>query len=218
MIRVVFYGTSSLGIPSLKALLHDSRFSVVGVITQPDRPAGRHAKLQSSPVKQFAVQNGLPIHQFEKVKSDEAFDILKTLRADVALVASFGQLIPQQVLDLYPHGIMNIHPSLLPKYRGSTPIQAPIKNGDKITGVSIMKLDALMDHGPLLAQVEESIRADETGASLEQRLSEISATIVPDTLFKYVNGKILPQEQNHEQATVVKMLSREDGLIDWMLS
>lgn len=214
-IPLLFFGTSAWTVPVLEALMVDPRFQVVGVVTQPDRSAGRHAEPQASPVKHYATAHHVAVYQFEKVKSDEAYDILKTLNMDVAVLASFGQIIPQRIIDLYPHGIINIHPSLLPKYRGPAPIAAPIKQGDSITGVSIMKLDALMDHGPLLGQIEERIGLDDTAASLEQRLSKISATILPNILFQYVNGEIQPKDQDHTQATTVKMLSREDGLIDW---
>ena len=214
-IRLVFYGTSSFAVPALDALAKDARFSVVAVVTQPDRPVGRHAELQASAVKQAAIRLNIPIHQFEKVRSDEAFFILKDIPSDVAVVASFGQIIPQRVLDLYPHSMINVHGSLLPNYRGASPIAAAIKAGDKETGITIMKMDALMDHGPTLAFAHEPINADDTASTLEARLAIIGAKTLPDALFDYVNGKIQPEEQNHSKATTVKLLRREDGEIDW---
>ncbi|HEU0050553.1 MAG TPA: methionyl-tRNA formyltransferase, partial [Patescibacteria group bacterium] len=214
-IRVLFYGTSSFAVPILSALINDDRFSVVGVVTQPDRPIGRHAELQAPPVKQKAVEFGLPVLQFEKIKSEEAFTSLHAFEADVAVVASFGQIIPQRVLDLTKFGMVNVHGSLLPQYRGASPIAAAIKNGDSETGVTIMKMDALMDHGPLLAFAAEPIRPDDSTPDLERRLAMLGAKILPDVLFNYVNGTIQPQEQDHTKATAVKLLSRDDGKLDW---
>ncbi len=219
MTPIIFYGTSSWTVPVLEALFHDGRFTIQTVVTQPDRPTGRHATLTPSPIKIAAKKLGLPVYQFEKVKSDEAFHQLQptsyTLPPTVAVLASFGQIIPQRVLDLYPQGIINIHPSLLPKYRGATPIVAAIKAGDMMTGVTFMKMDALMDHGPTIGQIEEPIHPDDTAASLEKRLSQLAATALPNVLVQYLEDKIIPQEQDHAKATTVKLLSREDGLLDW---
>src|SRR5688572_22562092 len=222
MISVVFFGTSEFAVPSLKAILGDregthgagSRFKVVAVVTQPDRPVGRHATLQKSPVKLAAEHFGIPVLQFEQVKSDEAFEKLKTLKADLAVVASFGQIIPQRVLDLYKHGMVNVHSSLLPKYRGASPIQAAIANGDKETGVSIMLIDAKMDHGPILDMWPTMIEPTDTTATLSTKLSELGAELLARTLPDYIDGKIKPVEQDHSQATMVKLLSREDGRLD----
>ncbi len=212
---VLFYGTSSFAVPSLKAIMNDERFSVIGVVTQPDRPVGRHAEIQASPVKQAALGLRLPVYQYEKVKSDEAYEDLKTHPADVAVVASFGQIIPQRVIDLYPHGMINVHGSILPKYRGASPIAAAILNGDRETGVTIMKMDALMDHGPTLATAAEPIQEEDTTPTLEKRLATLGAKILPDVLFDDLTGKLTPQEQDHAAATSVKLLSRENGKIDW---
>jgi methionyl-tRNA formyltransferase len=217
-IRLVFYGTSSFAVPVLKRLASDDRFTITAVVTQPDRPAGRHAEPKASPVKTAAERLNLTVRQFESVKSDEAFASLSERGGDVAVVASFGQIIPQRLIDAYPHGMVNVHGSILPKYRGASPIAATILHGDTETGVTIMKMDAKMDHGPILATATEAIFPDDTAGSLHDRLAELGARILPDVLFDYVNGDIEPREQDHAAATTVKLLSREDGEIDWSKS
>lgn len=214
MIRIVFYGTSSFSIPSLEALAKDDSFAIVGVVTQPDRPAGRQGTLTAPPVKVVAQELGLPIYQFEHVKSDDAYEILKNLHADVAVVASFGQIISQRVLDLYPRGVLNVHPSLLPLYRGAIPMTAAIRDGLSETGITIMLMDALMDHGPILSQVTTKLFPTDTTISVTERLSDIGARLLITTLHGYLEGTITPREQDHTQATFVKLLSREDGKID----
>jgi methionyl-tRNA formyltransferase len=212
-LRLVFYGTSDFAVPILDRLFHDGRFNIQAVVTQPDRPAGRHQQLEPSPIKKKAQELGLPVLQFEKIKSDEAFETLKGLKAEVAVVASFGQIIPQRILDVYPHGMVNVHASLLPKYRGASPIAAAIKEGEDESGVSIMLMDALMDHGPILAKASEPIQPTDNTPSLSARLATLGADILPNILEGYVKGEIKPQEQDHAQATSVKLLSREDGWI-----
>lgn len=222
MIYIVFFGTSEFAVPSLKALVGErentlgagTRFKVVAVVTQPDRAVGRHAEITKSPLKLAAEHFGIPVFQFEQVKSDEAFEKLSTIKADVAVVASFGQIIPQRVLDLYKHGMVNVHSSLLPKYRGASPIQAAIANGDEETGVTIMLIDSKMDHGPILDMWPTKIEPKETTAMLTPRLAELGAELLARTLPDYIDGKIQPMEQDHDKATMVKLLSREDGRLD----
>ncbi len=214
MTRVVFYGTSLFSLPSLEALALDSTVCVVGVVTQPDRPAGRQGVVTAPPVKVTAERLGLPVFQFEQVKSDEAYEVLKTLPADVAVVASFGQIISQRVLNLYPQGVLNVHPSLLPAYRGAVPMNAAIRDGLTQTGITIMLMDALMDHGPILAQMKTDIFPTDTTETLSERLSKTSANFLVQTLHAFLEGGVTPQEQDHAAATFVKLLSREDGKID----
>ncbi len=214
-LRLLFLGTSSFAVPALRHLANDKRFLVTTVITQPDRPVGRHATLTPPPVKTTAQELKIPVLQFEHVKKDDAWDILKELHADVGVVASFGQIIPQRLLDLPRLGMVNIHTSLLPLYRGASPIAEAIKNGDTETGVTIMKMDALLDHGPILHVAHETILPTDTTASLEERLAKLGAEILPDTLIAYAEGQLTPQEQDHTKATSVKLLSREDGQLDW---
>ncbi len=214
-IRIIFYGTSSFAVPILRALCDDKRLQIIAVVTQPDRPVGRHAVLTGSPVKQVAQEKNLDVRAYEKVKSLEAFEDLKTIKADVAVVASFGQIIPQRVLDLTPHGAINVHGSILPKYRGASPVAAAIREGEMETGITIMKMDALMDHGPVLAIAKESIGADDTAGSLLERLALLGAKTLPNVLVDYIAGQIVPQEQDHAAATTIGLLDRENGAINW---
>ncbi|MBP9762452.1 methionyl-tRNA formyltransferase [Patescibacteria group bacterium] len=215
MLRVVFYGTSRLSVQTLEALVKDTTLSVVGVVTQPDRPVGRKQVLTPPPIKEAALRFNLPVFQFEQVKSDEAYEQLKDLKADVAVVASFGQIISQRVLDLYPRDVLNVHPSLLPAYRGAIPMTAAIRDGLTQTGVTIMLMDALMDHGPILSQIIAPIEPTDTTETLSERLGQIGADLLVKTLHGYIDGTISPQEQDHTKATFVKLLSRTDGNIDW---
>lgn len=212
--RLVFYGTSPFAVPSLEALAADGRFEILAVVTQPDRPAGRKGELKKPEVKIYAEKLGLPILQPASIKTDEAFDALKKFEADAAVVASYGQILPQRVLDLYPKNMINVHASLLPEYRGASPINAAIRDGRDKTGVSIMLMDAKMDHGPVLKMAEEPIEPADTTATLTPRLAELGANILPDVLADYLDGRIEPQEQAHDRATFVKILNREDGLLD----
>lgn len=200
---------------TLEKLVQDHAFEVIGVVTQPDRPAGRQGTLQAPPMKIAAQNLGLNVYQFEHVKNQGTIETLKELGGELAIVASFGQIMPQALLDIYLYGVINIHPSLLPAYRGPTPFLDPILNGDKETGISIIKMDAWMDHGPLLKQVIEPIRPDDTGASLGTRLWEQAANILPDVLKDYLKGNIILQEQDHTLATKTRLLTREDAKIDW---
>jgi methionyl-tRNA formyltransferase len=212
--RLVFYGTSPFAVPSLEALAADGRFEILAVVTQPDRPAGRKGELKKPEVKLAAEKLGLKVLQPESVKTDETFDELKRLDAEAAIVASYGQIIPQRVLDLYPKNMINVHASLLPEYRGSSPINAAIRDGREKTGVSIMLMDAKMDHGPVLKMAELAINPDDTTASLTPRLADLGAKILPDVLAAYLEGGIEAVEQKHDQATFVKILNREGGRLD----
>lgn len=215
-LRTVFFGTSDVALPSLELLAEDPAFHIVAVVTQPDRPAGRKHVLTASPIKELAIKLSLPILQFERIKSEEALTALRELQAPLAVVMSFGQIIPQAALDLYALGAINIHPSLLPKYRGASPIAAAILHGDTKTGVTIMKMDALMDHGPIYAQVHTSVEPQDTTETLSERLSHVSATLLQKTLhLAFIDGSLQPQEQDHTQATTVGLFQREDGLLDW---
>jgi len=203
MYRIVFYGTSVFAVPALKALARDGRFSIVRVVTQPDRPVGRHAELMATPVKQVARELGLPVGTNP---DDVSFD--------AAVVASYGEIIPQAVLDLAPHRFINIHASLLPKYRGASPIREAIKNGDAETGVTIMEMDAKMDHGPILKMRSLPIEPTDTTPSLTDKLAVLGAEMIGDTLSEVLKKRIQPKEQDHSSATFVKLIKKEDGLVD----
>ncbi len=221
MFSLVFLGTSEFAVPSLTALATDARFSIRAVITQPDRPVGRHAQLTEPPIKHIAKAYGFPLFQPEKIKflqEDQAFQSLVKESIDLFVVISYGKILPQWFLDIPKHGCVNIHGSLLPRWRGASPIQAAIAAGDSISGVTIMKLDAEMDHGPILAIQEESILDHDTAGSLHDRLALIGARMLPDVLQDYLNGKISPSEQDHSLATPCKILTRDDGKIDWNMT
>lgn len=215
-VRTIFFGTSDVAIPSLEAIAADTIFQIVAVVTQPDRPVGRTQVMQPSPVKQTAERLGLPVLQFEYVKSAEAVQKLRDLHPALGVVVSFGQIVSQDILDLFSLGVINVHPSILPNYRGASPMAAAIIAGETTTGVSIMRMDALMDHGPVYTCIEAPIYPEDTTPTLSERLSHIGATALVKTLRQIVENPDLPaKEQNHSQATNVKRFTKEDGLLDW---
>lgn len=216
--RIVFFGTSEFAVPSLRALSNDPRFEIAAVVTQPDRPVGRHATLTPPPVKRFAEESKIPvIKQPEKLKEEpfRAWIESEGPSCDAFVIVAYGKILPQWLLDLPKRGIVNVHGSLLPRWRGPSPIQAAIAAGDAVTGVTVMRIDAEMDHGPVLATVEERVRDTDTGGSLHDRLAELGASILPDVLAGYLDGTVTPVEQDHSAATVCKILTRDDGRIDW---
>lgn len=213
---IVFWGTSEFAVPALEAL-HGAGFDLT-IITMPDQPTGRKKILTPPPVKVTAEKLGLKVLQPSKLKDDAFFEEYKSLSPDLCVVTAYGKIIGQRYLDVPKHGFLNIHPSLLPKYRGPSPIQTAIMNGDTETGVVITIVDADMDHGPILKKQEVRIMNQETYTELHDRLAEIGAKLLVETIPEYVNGKIKPQEQDHSKATFCKMLEREDGRIDWSRS
>jgi len=206
-------GTPEFAVPTLKMLFdaHD----VVGVVTQPDRPAGRGRDLHQSAVKRAGIERGLPVFQPRSLRTPEAVSQLADWRPELIVVAAFGQILTQDVLDLPPHGCLNVHASLLPRWRGAAPVAAAIMAGDDMTGVTIMKMDAGLDTGPILAQRQEPVRADDTRATLMERLSVVGAELLAETLPAYLAGRLVPQPQNDEQATVADRLRKEEGRLDW---
>jgi methionyl-tRNA formyltransferase len=211
--KVVFFGTPDLSVPFLEALTNEPDFEVVAVITQPDRPVGRKQILTPSPVKELAVSKNIPVFQPENLKKDQSLH-----GSDIAIVVAYGKIIPQTILNIPRLGCVNVHPSLLPKYRGPSPIQTAIMNNDKETGISIMLLDAGMDSGPLLAQETFPVEADETQESLTEKIKKIGPTLLIKTLRAYAAGKILPQPQDKSKVEICKMLDRDSGRIDWTRS
>ncbi len=210
-LRILFYGTSAFSVPTLEQLAQDARLTIVGVVTQPDRPSGRHAQVLASPIKQLAQRMRLPVKQYPSVKDAAVYDELALFQPDIAVVVSFGQIIPERLLSLPKHGSINIHGSLLPAYRGSSPVNAAILHGDGETGITIMQMDAKMDHGPIIKQFPEKIHPDDTAQTLHDRLALLGGKHIVDTLIAYVEGRITPLAQEESQATYVKLLSREDG-------
>ncbi len=213
-VRLAFFGTSSFAVPLLRRLAADPRFVIVRVVTQPDRPVGRHQELTPPEVKVAAQELGLPVFQPEKIKAPEALEALRAEPFDAAVVASYGQILPQALLDLAPNRFLNLHGSLLPAYRGASPITEAIKNGDPETGVTVMLMDAAMDHGAMLAHVKTPIRPDDTTATLSDRLARLGAEPFNDILAEYLDGMRTATEQPHGQATFCKLINKEDARLD----
>lgn len=213
MARIVFMGTPEFAVPALLKLI--AHHEVIGVVTQPDRPAGRNRQLQASPVKQTAVKHGIPVFQPEKLRRAEAIETLRQWQVDVYVVAAFGQILPQAVLDIPAYGSINIHASLLPRWRGAAPIQAAIRAGDHETGITIMKMDAGLDTGPMLSWRAIPITADETGQSLHDKLSQLGGDLLIETLPGYFDGSIQPQPQDDTRATFAPRIEKEEGRIRW---
>ena len=213
MERVVFMGTPDFAVPALEAV--GKRWEVTLVVTQPDRPSGRRRMPAEPAVKVAARELGLPLYQPETLRSEEALAMLQQARPAVIVVAAFGQILPKSVLDLPPHGCLNIHASLLPKYRGAGPVAAAILAGDEVTGVSIMLMDPGLDTGPVLTQVPEPIRPDDTTGTLTARLARLGADLLVDTLPRWLRGEVTPQPQDEAHVTYAPRIAKEDGLIDW---
>ncbi len=216
MARAVFMGTPQFAVPTLRAL--DEHHEVVGVVTQPDRRAGRGRKLVESPVKQVALARGLALFQPETLRGTEVIAHLAEWRPDTIVVAAFGQILPTPVLDLPSHGCINVHASLLPRYRGAAPIAAAILNGDAVTGITIMRMDEGLDTGPVLAQAECPIAPNDTTGSLTDKLAELGAQLLIDAMVGWIDGRIQPQPQDEAQATYCRQLEKKDGLLDWRRS
>src|SRR5450755_2311495 len=210
--RVVFLGTPAFAVPTLEALLAAGH-EVICVVTQPDRPRGRGRQLSASPVKEAALRHALPVYQPERVRRPEAVQHLAALAPDAMVVVGYGQIIPQSIIDLPPHGIINVHGSLLPKYRGAGPIQWAIANGETRTGVTTMRIDAGLDTGDMLLKAETDIGPDETAIELNARLATAGAALLVQTLASI--GSIVPEKQDPAQATYAPLLKKEDGLIGW---
>jgi methionyl-tRNA formyltransferase len=217
-LRIIFCGTPAFAVPSLRALIAGQDFEVVGVVTQPDRPRGRGQEMHSSPVKNAAVAAGVPVYQPAKIKSDEAYEYFKRLAPDAVVIIAYGQIISQRLIDLPRLGWINLHASLLPKYRGAAPINWAIANGEKVTGLTTMLIDSGLDTGPMLLKYQTGIGADETAPELTAQLAEAGAPLIVETLRKLDRGGITPAPQDNSQASLAPILKKEDGRIDWSLS
>ncbi len=212
--RLVFLGTPAFAVPTLERIVQAGH-QVAAVITQPDRPRGRGQQTAAPPVKETAIRLGLPVYQPERVRRPEAIEYLRGLGLDAMVVVGYGQLIPQVVIDLAPLGIINVHASLLPKYRGAGPIQWAIVNGETRTGVTTMRIDAGLDTGDMLLKAETDIGMEETAIELGGRLAAMGADLLVDTLAGLADGSIAPCKQDSAQATYAPLLKKEDGRIDW---
>lgn len=213
--RIVFMGTPQAAVPTLQRILEDGH-KVAAVWTQPDRPAGRGNKLKAPPVKEFALEKGLSVHQPTKIKTEESINLFKSYKADVAVVVAYGRILPPVYLGSFPHGAINVHFSLLPKYRGAAPVNWAIVNGEEKTGVTTMKMDAGLDTGDILLVGETFIKDDENAVELMARLSLTGADLLSATLAKI--DQLKPQKQDDSQATYAPIMKKEDGKIDWNLS
>ncbi len=215
--RLIFCGTPQFAVPTLKRLLREPDFEVLAVITQPDRPRGRGQQLSVSPVKEVALAAQLPVHQPEKIRAPEVQQLLEKLTPDVIVIIAYGQIIPARLLAIPRYGWINLHASLLPKYRGAAPINWAIVNGETCTGLTSMRIDAGMDTGDILFQREIEIGPAETAPELAARMAEAGAPLMEETLRGLAAGAIAPRPQNHAEATLAPILKKEDGRIDWNL-
>ncbi len=211
---IVFMGTPAFAVPTLRALI-DAGYPVLAVLTQPDRPVGRGQKLAMPPVKALAVENGIPVHQPQRLRGDaEMIQTLRDLAPDLIVVVAFGQILPREVLDIPRHGAINVHASLLPRFRGAAPIQWALLNGDAETGVDTMLMEEGLDTGPILLEARTPISEEETAESLTQRLSEMGASLLLETLPPWVEGRIQPRQQG-EGALYAPMIKKDMGVLDW---
>src|ERR1700722_6119226 len=216
--RLLFCGTPQFAVPTLKHLLAQRDFEIAAVITQPDRPRGRGYEVSDSPVKETAMAAGVPVHQPEKIRTPEAQELLEKLAPDAIVIIAYGQIIPARLLPIPKLGWINLHASLLPKYRGAAPINWAIVNGETKTGVTSMRIDAGMDTGEMLLQEEMEIGLRETAPELAARMSEFGGPVMVETLRGLAAGMIVPRPQTNENASSAPMLKKEDGRIDWSRS
>lgn len=212
--KIIFMGTPDFAVGTLEAII-EAGHEVVLVVTQPDKPKGRSGALQFPPVKECAVAHGIEVFQPTKIRLEENVDYLRKYDADIFVVAAFGQILPQSILDMPKYGCINVHASLLPKYRGAAPIQWAVINGDPVTGVTIQQMDIGVDTGDIIVTRELAIAEDETGGGLFDKLAVIGAEACIEALTQIENGTATRTTQNHEEATHVSMISKEFGLIDW---
>jgi methionyl-tRNA formyltransferase len=214
---IVFIGTPDFAVPSLRRLVADGHV-ITAVITQPDRPAGRGRRLAPPPMKVAAEELGLTVLQPTTLRDAEPLDAIRALQPEAIVAVAYGQILRQELLDIPPRGVLNVHPSLLPRHRGASPIAGAILAGDDETGVSIMLMDAGMDSGPLLAQRPVPIGQLDTTGTLATSLAELGAGLLAETLPRWLVGQIDPQPQDDSRATVTRLIRKEDGAIDWHLS
>lgn len=211
--RIIVWGTPQLTVDIAESLLDWT--DIVAIITTPDTIQGRKKILTPSPLKIFGEKHNIPVFTPISLKTPETTELLQGLSADIWLVIAYGKIIPQAILDIMPHRVVNIHPSKLPLYRGPAPIHASLLHGDETTAVTLMELDHLMDHGPIIAQTELSITPTDTYIELEKNIITISGEILKQSLIPFIQGKIIPQAQDDSKASVVSMIQKSDGLIDW---
>jgi methionyl-tRNA formyltransferase len=214
--RLVFLGTPAFAVPTLERIL-EAGHEVLAVYTQPDRPKGRGGDAAASPVKTAAARFGLAVHQPERIKRPEFVAELAALKPEAMVVVGYGQILSQSIIDIPPLGIVNVHASLLPKYRGAAPVQWAVARGESVTGVTTMRIDAGLDTGDILLMRETPVGPEETAVELGTRLARMGAELLVETLEGLRAGTITPRPQDHSQATLAPILRKEDGVIDWNL-
>ena len=214
-LRIVFCGTPEFAVPSLRRLAASPKFSVDAVITQPDRPRGRGGNVTGSPVKDTALALGLHVYQPETIKSESAQEFLKRVAPDAVVIIAYGQIVPARLLTIPRLGWINLHASLLPAYRGAAPIHWAIANGETVSGLTTMQIDAGMDTGPTLLRREVEIGPDETTPELGARMSAMGTELIAESLLRFSRGEITPAQQDGKNATYAPILKKEDGRIDW---
>lgn len=212
--RVVFMGTPDFAVGALEAIIHAGH-QVAAVVTQPDKPKGRGKEVQMTPVKACALAHDIPVFQPIKIKEGEAVETLRSYEADIFVVAAFGQILSEEILSMPKYGCINIHASLLPKYRGAAPIQWAIIDGEKVSGVTIMQMDKGLDTGDMLMKMEVPIDVRETGDSLHDKLAQAGAELIVEALIRIESGDITPVKQNDEESCYAKMLQKSMSRIDW---
>jgi len=214
-LRIVFMGTPDIACPSLQALATTPDFQIVGVVVQPDKPKGRDLRLQPPPVKELALRLGLPVLQPERARNEAFIAQLRDLRPDLIAVLAYGQILPQALLDIPAHGCLNVHTSLLPRWRGAAPIQWAILAGDAATGVTLMRMDAGLDTGGIVVTRATPIAPDDNAQTLHDRLAVLGAELLVQTIPRYVSGELQPQPQPAAGVTYARKLTKDDGRLDW---
>jgi methionyl-tRNA formyltransferase len=217
-LRIFFCGTPAFALPSLRGLIAQPDFKIAGVVTQPDRPRGRGKEVASSPVKDAAVAAGIPVYQPQKIRADESYEYFRNAPPDVVVIIAYGQIIPARLIEIPRLGWINLHGSLLPKFRGAAPIHWAIAGGETRTGLTTMRIDAGLDTGPTLLKYETEIAPNETAPQLYARLAEAGAPLTVETLRGLASGTITPTPQDNSQASLAPPLKKEDGRINWSLS
>jgi methionyl-tRNA formyltransferase len=217
-LRIIFCGTPAFAVPTLRLLLGLPEFKIEGVVTQPDRARGRGNEVSSAPVKAAALAAGIPVYQPQKIRAEEAYEYFRGAAPDVVVIIAYGQIIPARLIEIPRLGWINLHGSLLPKYRGAAPIHWAIANGETRTGLTTMRIDAGLDTGPALMKYETEIGAEETAPELYARLAEAGAPLMVDTLRGIEVGAITGVAQDNSQASLARPLKKEDGRIDWSLA
>ena len=212
--KIIFMGTPDFSVGTLEALV-EAGHEVCLVVTQPDKPKGRGKEMQYTPVKEAALKHGIEVYQPRRIREAECVEKLRQYNADIMVVIAFGQIIPKEILEMVPYGCVNVHASLLPKYRGAAPIQWSIIDGEAVTGVTTMQMDEGLDTGDMLLMTEVPITAEETGESLHDKLAEVGAALCVETLAKLQEGSIVPQKQGESTTEYAKMLNKKSGEIDW---